>query len=298
MYEWFEYFMEHNLVGIITLVVMAILFFVVLFFVGSTSEKKRKQENTRLLLEETENQEATDEVTATTVPSTPCVQKIEPASTDVLLEEVVESEENHPPLQNPSQMEPIREIKYVDEQLESTRAQEELAYLTQELAQAYEEEKKTPEIVVSDKEDHHLIEHTDFEQEQEEKAIISLEELMQKGDTLYETNAEVQYQDEGDEPINLQELEARYREQLSLKMVEEEQPQVTLESFNVVEEAPVPYKFKNSPFISPVFGLEEERPLESKIELENTADYGKLDDEIRKTSDFVDRLKELQQKLD
>ena len=58
-------------------------------------------------------------------------------------------------------------------------------------------------------------------------------------------------------------------------------------------------KFQSSPVISPVFGIE--RPAvqsNSDIELENTANYEKLDEEIRKTNEFLMTLKELQKKLD
>ena len=58
-------------------------------------------------------------------------------------------------------------------------------------------------------------------------------------------------------------------------------------------------KFKSSPVISPVFGIE--KPVvnnSSDLELENTANYEKLDEEIRKTNEFLMTLKELQKKLD
>ena len=58
-------------------------------------------------------------------------------------------------------------------------------------------------------------------------------------------------------------------------------------------------KFKSSPVISPVFGIERpEINSSSDIELENTANYEKLDEEIRKTNEFLMTLKELQSKLD
>ena len=60
-------------------------------------------------------------------------------------------------------------------------------------------------------------------------------------------------------------------------------------------------RFKSSPVISPVYGLEN-RPKEiyknTELELENTANFEKLDAEIRKTNQFIVALKELQKKLD
>lgn len=174
------------------------------------------------------------------------------------------------------------QIKYVDETLEKTQAQLELQRLTEELKK--QEEQPTN------------IELTNFEQEQEESAIISLDELMKKADTLYEQNEVVQYEDEGNEPINLAELEERIKEQEKSKEV------IKLDDFNTVintEEKETPKKFKSSPVLSPVYGnIEQEIPKETSLELENTANYDKLDEEIRKTNEFLQILKELQKKLD
>ena len=59
-------------------------------------------------------------------------------------------------------------------------------------------------------------------------------------------------------------------------------------------------KFKSSPIISPVYGIEkkEEDLSPTELELENTANYEKLDEEIKKTNEFLMTLRELQKKLD
>ena len=54
--------------------------------------------------------------------------------------------------------------------------------------------------------------------------------------------------------------------------------------------------FKKSPVISPIYGIE--RSEDDYLELENTANYDKLDEEIRKTNEFLMTLKELQKNLD
>ncbi len=176
------------------------------------------------------------------------------------------------------------EIKYVDPEMEPVEAKQELERISEELKK--QEEQPT------------AIELTNFELEQEEQAIISLEELMKKADNLYLENETTQYEDEGNEPINLQELQQR---------MQEEQPKdkVVLEDFATAGTTPqVPpiqehAKFKNSPIISPVFGtLDNIAPQEDRLELENTANYEKLDEEIRKTNEFLQILKELQKKLD
>ena len=56
-------------------------------------------------------------------------------------------------------------------------------------------------------------------------------------------------------------------------------------------------RFKSSPIISPIYGIEKE-VSDNDMELENTADYEKLDQEIKKTNEFLMTLRELQSKLD
>ena len=57
-------------------------------------------------------------------------------------------------------------------------------------------------------------------------------------------------------------------------------------------------KFKRSPVISPVYGIEKQASEDTTMEIENTANYDKLDEEIRKTNEFLSTLRELQEKLD
>ena len=56
-------------------------------------------------------------------------------------------------------------------------------------------------------------------------------------------------------------------------------------------------KFERSPVISPIYGIERTETKED-IELENTANYEKLDEEIKKTNEFLMTLRELQKNLD
>ena len=55
-------------------------------------------------------------------------------------------------------------------------------------------------------------------------------------------------------------------------------------------------KFKNSPIISPVFGLDSNDNV-SNIEVENTANLDKLSEEIKKTTEVLNTLKELRKNL-
>ena len=56
-------------------------------------------------------------------------------------------------------------------------------------------------------------------------------------------------------------------------------------------------KFKSSPIISPIYGIEKDSNS-NELELENTANYEKLDEEIKKKNEFLMTLRELQKKLD
>lgn len=202
------------------------------------------------------------------------------------------------------------ELQYTSIEPDPTEAQAELMKLTEALEQAEAEVKN--------------IELTAFEEEQEQNAIISLDELMSRGKAMYESGELEKLEDEGNEPISIQDLEERMKvanessgvvSVTAEPVIAESSPiteQMVLNDFQTVsieEEAPVKpeestvyqehKKFKSSPIISPVFGIEKmEATTASDIELENTANFEKLDEEIRKTNEFLMTLKELQKKLD
>lgn len=196
-------------------------------------------------------------------------------------------------------------IKYKDEVYTKTEAKKELERLTEELRKAENDETAAKEN----------IQLTKFEEEQEENAIISLEELLEKGKSATLSEEIAKYEDEGDEPISIAELEARYKENkdkdvevLEIEPKEEEkkaQPKVSIDDFLGVKAKPVTEfskpsgTYKPSPIISPIYGIEKE-PLAEKtnLSLEDTATYEKLDEEIRKTNEFLSKLRELQEKLD
>lgn len=171
---------------------------------------------------------------------------------------------------------------------------------------------------------------TNYEEEQEENAIISLEELVKKSKEMYAANELSQYADEGNEPISLQDLEKqmgdvkapRYDEPFIIEnvvpneelengvveIVPEVRETATLDDFNTVKTkikkedvtlGTTNKKFQSSPIISPIYGIERrETSSGTELELENTANYDKLDEEIKKTNEFLMTLKELQKKLD
>lgn len=205
------------------------------------------------------------------------------------------------PVESPKNEEEV--IKYKDEVYTESEAKAELERITEELKKLENEEKNEN------------IELTKFETEQEENAIISLDELIAKGKTITEQNEVTQYQDDGNEPISIQELEERYKrekEQVEVLEVEEEpkeeKPKLSIDDFLSAKEKVTPLKeaysekkstYHPSPIISPIYGIEEEPVRKNTtLELENTTNLQKFDEEIRKTNEFLSKLKELQQKLD
>jgi hypothetical protein len=137
-----------------------------------------------------------------------------------------------------------------------------------------------------------VIDHTSFEDEQEEESIISYDELVKNSDKIDESNAKV-LEEENTIPITLDEL-------LSKKSVVEEKLSDLKEEKELMEfkkEIPklpeIPEfensdKFENSKVISPVFGIYKESyaNIDKKYEKE-AEDLKALETEIGKTEDFL-----------
>ena len=240
------------------------------------------------------------------------VQAVEPVE---MVEEVVEEIKEEVALPTFEELlaeTPAIEIESLEE-LDEVYEQEELVYTDIEPDQ--ETAKLELKKIQEELNKHETIEETqnivltNYEEQQEEAAIISLDELLKKGKEMYEKNEITQYEDEGNEPISLQDLERKYGEKkenydepfIIEEVVPENTEKVEIEELIIEEEAKVEVKeekkFTISPVISPIYGLQS-TPSVSELELENTADYEKLDEEIKKTNDFLNTLKELQNKLD
>ncbi len=197
------------------------------------------------------------------------------------------------------------ELEYTSIEPDQATAQLELQKLTEVLKEQEEAENNQKDAI------------SYYEEMQEETAIISLDELLKRGKELYESNEVTQYKDEGNEPISLQELEKTGTIPLvvdgtfqlqevvpaeDVKEIEEERKKVTLYDFNTapvkkeeIKEVKEVKRFKSSPIISPIYGIEREN--DNSMQLENTADYEKLDAEIRRTNEFIMTLKELQNNI-
>lgn len=233
----------------------------------------------------------------------------------------------------------IEEIKYVedDEDLEKTKALLELENIKQELAKL-EEQQYLEEIVeepntISDnanveiEQNEEIVEEVSnvpvqeeiqeeiivnqpsmeeevnkFESDQEEHAIISVEELTLASQNITDEEIEA-YEDDGNEPISIKELEAMYKsiEEPKEEIIEtlEKEEKITLPDFDIKVKPIVDVyedkNFKNTPVISPVFGVKQN---ESNLALEQTANLDKLNEEIKKTNEFLLTIKELRKNLD
>ena len=119
-----------------------------------------------------------------------------------------------------------------------------------------------------------------FEEEQERTAIISLDELMQKSDDLYNENEYVQY-DDGNEPISIDEV---------INMYNKEEKEISIPEVREIVEEKVETKElytkkEEIPFISSIYGVEK-----NEMSFENTATYEKLD--RAKSNEFMRELRE------
>ena len=238
---------------------VACLLCLIVYLLDKSYYKRKRRHNTRELNKVVEKvQEEIKEETT---------EVLEPTMTEVEEPKLVVEETKEEP-----------NLEYTNIEPDKTEAQEELQRLTEVLEQAQEEEEKSINL-------------TEFEEEQEKNAIISIEELMSKTKAMYESGEFDKYEDEKVNPISLDDLE---------KKKEEEPVLVTLDDIETAKASEeVVSTFKSSPIISPVFGIETNAGTKAtEMELENTANYEKLDEEIKKTNEFLTTLKELQKNLD
>ena len=204
------------------------------------------------------------------------------------------------------------ELTYTTNEPTPEAARDELARITEMLEQEASRQEDTIENTIQT-----------YEEEQEKNAIISMDELIARTKEL-ELNKKIMEIEDQTAPISLDEFEKTI---VSKEPVVEPSPlteaiaQVTKENEPIImttqeeisindmkqdesikeiierEKQAFANKFKSSPIISPIYGVEKEENNE-QLELENTANYEKLDAEIKKTNEFLSKLKELQKKLD
>ncbi len=202
-----------------------------------------------------------------------------------------EDDENHNEsedfLEDPSQQEVSsntnEEIYYVENKDTREEAKEKLEEVTKRL--------------IDEQESSSLIDHTHFEEEQEEKSIISYDELIKASYDIDEKNDKL-LADEGEAAITIEELYKKYEDDQNV--IEEDHSSKNIKTNNPVFEDEHK-KFKNSDVISPVFGVYsgKDKPQNDVLkELNKNVEQADLEDEIQRTEDFLKELKRLKNKLD
>lgn len=144
-----------------------------------------------------------------------------------------------------------------------------------------------------------------FEEEQEEKAIISYQELIDnvksgKIEVIDDEESDVNYVENlnlevNNEPI----MEIKEESSVTPQMVKEAIENITVSS--VKEE---PKKFKKSDIISPIFGVMDDnieypkiKKSDNILDIMNTRDYNELTEEIKRQEEFLNALKEFRRNL-
>lgn len=144
-----------------------------------------------------------------------------------------------------------------------------------------------------------------FEEEQEEKAIISYKELV---DNVKAGNIEVIDDDKGNidfvENLNIEEDNEPILSEVEEVHVTPEMVKSAIENISASSVKEEPKKFKNSEFISPIYGVMEEnldyprvRKTENILDIMNTKDYNELTEEIKRQEEFLEALKEFRNNL-
>ena len=331
MNDLVEFLTSEEIIIVYIIAALACLICFIVYLIEKNNDNLRKKHNTKelnKLVEEIKEYLPEQEEEMYDVPILETIEEKEESSINDLINQepiIIDVEEATPqePVIERIEEEPV-EVEKEEEKLEYTSiepdqetARLELRKLQEELEREEQNENIEQDAV------------NQYEEEQERTAIISLEELIEKSKEMYEANELTQYKDEGNEPISIQDLEVQVKKQaavytepfkLTNVVSEEEVKQEIEESFMQVEmketmhmddfntitpetvqpvkKEPEIKRFKSSPIISPIFGIERDPARENEIALENTANYEKLDAELQKNSEFVMTLKELQGKLD
>ena len=145
-----------------------------------------------------------------------------------------------------------------------------------------------------------------FEEEQEEKAIISYQELVDnvkagKIEVVEDEVSDVDFVENLNLEVNnepIMEIKTE-EESVTPEMIKEAVENITVSS--VKEE---PKKFKKSEIISPIYGVVEDnfeypkiKKNENILDIMNTKDYNELSEEIKRQEEFLNALKEFRRNL-
>lgn len=250
---------KDNIFIICSIIVVIILALLVIVIIEKASSKKHKLKHQVELLSYKENKISDDSKD----------------NNDIYKSEVINEEDNVNNTVN--DVKPIeQEVVYVANKPTEEDAKKEL-------------EEAAKKLVYEEKSD--LIGPTFFEKVQEEKSIISYDELL-KANLDPDELDNYRVEDEGNEPITLDEL---YKKNID-DLIEKQEEKIN--NFNKVQELKEePKRFKNSSVISPVFGIKSDNEYK-KIETYKNTNVKNIEDEIKKTEEFLSELKKLKERIE
>ena len=145
-----------------------------------------------------------------------------------------------------------------------------------------------------------------FEEEQEEKAIISYKELV---DNVKSGKIEVVDDEQGDinfvENLNVENItEPILSENEEESSVTPDMVKEAIENISISSVKEEPKKFKNSEIISPIYGVIKEeldypkvKKMDNTLDIMNTKEYDELTQEIKKQEEFLEALKNFRNNL-
>lgn len=327
-----EFLTAKEIIVVYVFALFSCLLCIIIYVVEKNTKKARLRHNTRelnKLVEEVQEEYPNEEQIIYNEPVLEPIEEVSEASNVLeLLESTMEIEKikvdnDDSSVEVGEVLEPVI-IGQVDEDIvyEVEGKEEELEYTSIEPDQetAKLELKKLAEELKEQEENNENDIISSYEEMQEETAIISLEELVKRSKEIYEANEVTQYKDEGNEPISIKELEEKTgtfapipngvfsleevvpkEEKVDTVTKVEDEKKDNLVTLYDLYNAPYEKindnevkKFRSSPIISPIYGIEKGNDLQ----LENTANYEKMDNEIKKSNEFLMSLKELQNKID
>ena len=335
MNDLVEFLTSQEILFVYLISALACILCLIVYLVQKKSEIFRRRQNTKELNKLVEEvRERVPDVEESVVNNEPVIQSVEEVKEVVeILEEatsdIPEIKEEEEQLEyttiEPDQETAKLELQKLKEELEiqeekarqeQLKEQEELLR-RQELERQMEQARLEEIRIEEEKVKEETINIDEYEDNQEATAIISIDELMEKSRELYNLNELSQYASDMDQPISIQDLEKQMSKTVTkydepfiienvvvddgsedlLEEVEatpvEVQPVVDVQPTVVHEEK----KFKSSPIISPIFGIEKNPSEDNSLSLENTANYEKLDQQLQKSNEFYMSLKEFQKNL-
>ena len=145
-----------------------------------------------------------------------------------------------------------------------------------------------------------------FEEEQEEKAIISYQELVDnvkagKIEVVDDEESEIDFVENLITDVNTEPIMELSKEEPSVTPQMVKDVIENISSSSIKEE---PKRFKKSEFISPIYGIIDDKleyptvkKNETILDIMNTRDYNKLTEEIERQEEFLNALKEFRKNL-